>query len=366
MESVRVFSRDGQLSQKEQSSTCSGYTFLALALLSPRCPIDNPTATRSTQSLELSDPVRLRELSGELGDHLRIISEILDVEIQQRGGRFELSAKTEMPVRLGAKVLQELYDLLGQGLRLSKPLVAQACRLARAEPDAPLRRTFGDVVCMGRRKRAIFPRSPNQRRYVDAIRGHDIVFGVGPAGTGKTYLAMAMAVAALVRQEVERIVLCRPAVEAGENLGYLPGDMVEKVDPYLRPLYDALDDMVEPKQSERLMERGVIEVAPLAFMRGRTLSNAYVILDEAQNTTREQMKMLLTRIGTGSRAIITGDVSQIDLPRGRASGLVHARQVLSGIDKIAFVHFTHEDVVRHSLVAAIIQAYDRNPGEHKN
>jgi len=304
--------------------------------------------------------VRLRELSGELGIHLEIISDVLGVEIKQRGGLFELSAESEAPVLLSAKVLQELYDLLGQGLRLSKPLVAQACRLARAEPDAPLRATFGDVVCMGRRKRAIFPRSPNQRRYVDAIRSHDIVFGVGPAGTGKTYLAMAMAVAALLRQDVERIVLCRPAVEAGENLGYLPGDMVEKVDPYLRPLYDALNDMVEPKQSERLLERGVIEVAPLAFMRGRTLSNAYVILDEAQNTTREQMKMLLTRIGTGSRAIITGDVSQIDLPRGRASGLVHARQVLAGIGKIAFVDFTHEDVVRHSLVAAIIQAYERN------
>lgn len=359
MESLGVFPSASQLSQSQQMSTRSGYTFLGLALLSQRCPIDNPSATRFSQSLELSDPARLRELSGELGAHFKIISEALGVEIKQRGGLFELSGESEEPVRLGEKVLQELYDMLGQGLRLSKPLVEQACRLVRAEPNAPLRATFGDVVCMGRRKRAIFPRSPNQRYYVSAIRAHDIVFGMGPAGTGKTYLAMAMAVAALLRQDVERIVLCRPAVEAGENLGYLPGDMVEKVDPYLRPLYDALDDMVEPKQSERMLERGVIEVAPLAFMRGRTLSNAYVILDEAQNTTREQTKMLLTRIGTGSRAIITGDVSQIDLPRGRASGLVHARQVLSGIPNIAFVDFTHEDVVRHSLVAAIIQAYEK-------
>ena len=311
-------------------------------------------------SLELSDPERLRELGGELGQHWRLISEALAVEILHRGSRVEISGFDEAAVRCAEKVVGELYEMMGQGLRLSKPLVDQACRLARAEPDVPLRKTFGDVVFTGRRKRAIFPRSPNQRRYVEAIRKHDVVFGIGPAGTGKTYLAMAMAVAALVRQDVERIVLCRPAVEAGEKLGYLPGDMVEKVDPYLRPLYDALSDMVDGERAERLMARGVIEVAPLAFMRGRTLSNAVVLLDEAQNTTQEQMKMFLTRIGTGSRAIVTGDVSQIDLPRGRGSGLVHARRVLSGIEQIAFVDFSHEDVVRHSLVAAIIQAYDRD------
>jgi phosphate starvation-inducible PhoH-like protein len=331
-----------------------------LAGLLSRCTIAKKKTTRSTQSLELSDPERLRELSGELGQHLKIISEVLGVDILQRGELFELSASEDLPVRLGAKVLQELYDLMGQGLHLSKPLIEQACRLARSEPDVPLRRTFGDVVFTGRRKQAIFPRSSNQRLYVEAIRAHDVVFGVGPAGTGKTYLAMAMAVAALVRQDVERIVLCRPAVEAGEKLGYLPGDMVEKVDPYLRPLYDALNDMVDAERAERLMARGVIEVAPLAFMRGRTLSNAYVLLDEAQNTTREQMKMFLTRIGQGSRAIITGDVTQIDLPRGRGSGLVHARRVLAEIPKIAFVDFTHEDVVRHSLVGAIIQAYQKD------
>ena len=313
-----------------------------------------------TESLELNDTERLRELSGELGQHLKMISDDLGVEILQRGSRIELSADSESPVRLAAKLIQEIYDLMGQGLRLSKPLVEQACRLVKAEPDVPLRKTFGDVVYTGRRKKAIFPRSPNQRRYVEAIRAHDVVFGIGPAGTGKTYLAMAMAVAALVRQDVERIVLCRPAVEAGEKLGYLPGDMVEKVDPYLRPLYDALNDMVDAERAERLIARGVIEVAPLAFMRGRTLSNAVVLLDEAQNTTREQMKMFLTRIGTGSRAIVTGDATQIDLPRGRGSGLVHARQVLSHLEKIAFIDFSHEDVVRHSLVAAIIQAYEKD------
>jgi len=345
-----------------KNPACHQYAlyFAASGWVAPRCHIENPKTARATQSLELSDPERLRELSGELGQHLKIISEVLGVDILQRGGFFEVSAEEETPVRLAAKVLQELYDLMDQGLRLSKPLIDQACRLARAEPDVPLRRTFADVVYTGRRKKAIFPRSPNQRHYVEAIRSHDVVFGVGPAGTGKTYLAMAMAVAALVRQDVERIVLCRPAVEAGEKLGYLPGDMVEKVDPYLRPLYDALNDMVETERAERLMARGVIEVAPLAFMRGRTLSNAYVLLDEAQNTTREQMKMFLTRIGAGSRAIVTGDVTQVDLPRGRDSGLVHARRVLSHIEKIAFVDFTHEDVVRHRLVAEIIQAYQKD------
>jgi len=326
----------------------------------PRCDIGDQTQNQFIKSLELSEPDRLRELSGELGRHLTAISRVLEVQVLQRGGRFEIEGNAELQVQLATKVLQELYDLIGQGLRLTVPLVEQACRLARAEPDVPLGRTFSDVVYTSRRKKSIFPRSPNQRKYVEAIREKDIVFGVGPAGTGKTYLAMAMAVAALVRQDVERIVLCRPAVEAGEKLGYLPGDMVEKVDPYLRPLYDALNDMVESERAERLMARGVIEVAPLAFMRGRTLSNAYVLLDEAQNTTREQMKMFLTRLGAGSCAIVTGDVTQVDLPRGRGSGLIHARQVLTGIPEIGFVDFTHEDVVRHSLVAAIIQAYQRD------
>jgi phosphate starvation-inducible PhoH-like protein len=205
----------------------------------------------------------------------------------------------------------------------------------------------------------VLPRSVNQRRYVVAIRGHDLTFGIGPAGTGKTYLAMATAVSALQRREVGRIILTRPAVEAGEKLGFLPGTLYEKVDPYLRPLYDALYDMMDPAEIERRSERGVIEVAPLAFMRGRTLNDAFIILDEAQNTTSEQMRMFLTRLGFDSKAVITGDVTQVDLPRGTTSGLIEARRVLAGIQGIAFVEFDEKDVVRHPLVQEVIKAYER-------
>ena len=204
------------------------------------------------------------------------------------------------------------------------------------------------------------PKSVNQRRYLDAIDQHDIVFGIGPAGTGKTYLAMAQAVSYLVAKKVSRIILARPAVEAGEKLGFLPGDLQEKVNPYLRPLYDALYDMLDTERVARYLERGTIEIAPIAFMRGRTLNDSFVILDEAQNTTSEQMKMFLTRIGFGSKAVITGDVTQIDLPAGRRSGLVEAQRVLGGVEGIEFIHFTDKDVVRHRLVQMIVQAYDRH------
>src|SRR5208337_2111988 len=210
-------------------------------------------------------------------------------------------------------------------------------------------------------KRRISPKSLNQKRYIEAMRTHDIVFGVGPAGTGKTYLAMAMAVAALMNQEFTRIVLTRPAVEAGEKLGFLPGDLAEKVNPYLRPLYDAMHDMMDFEKASRLVERGIIEVAPLAFMRGRTLNDSFVILDEAQNTTSEQMKMFVTRLGFNSKAVITGDVTQIDLPTARRSGLIEAVEILQGVNGLAFVHFDESDVVRHHLVQRIIRAYD----EHK-
>jgi phosphate starvation-inducible PhoH-like protein len=206
----------------------------------------------------------------------------------------------------------------------------------------------------------ITPQGIGQKRYIDAIRAHDIVFGIGPAGTGKTYLAMAMAVAALKKQEVQRIVITRPAVEAGEKLGFLPGDLAQKVNPYLRPLYDALHDMIEPDQVERLMERSILEVAPLAFMRGRTLNDSFIILDEAQNTTSDQMKMFLTRLGYESKAVITGDITQIDLPSDRRSGLIEAREILAGIEGIAFCTFSELDVVRHPLVQEVIVAYERH------
>ncbi len=265
-------------------------------------------------------------------------------------------------MELAADLLRQLYGLAGLGVALHPALVEHAGRLMCQDPTAALRDYFTDVVFTGHRKRPIFPRSVNQKAYIEAIRGCELVFGVGPAGTGKTYLAMAMAVAALTSRQVNRIVLCRPAVEAGEKLGYLPGDLAEKVNPYLRPLYDALYDMVDFERASRLIEKGAIEVAPLAFMRGRTLADAFVIMDEAQNTTGEQMKMFLTRLGMGSRAVVTGDTTQIDLPGHATSGLVEARRVLRGIPGIRFVQFRAEDVVRHRLVGDIIRAYERYHG----
>ncbi|MFH1077087.1 MAG: PhoH family protein, partial [Pseudomonadota bacterium] len=233
-----------------------------------------------------------------------------------------------------------------------------AARIVCADPDAKLRDIFLDTVYLASRKRPIAPKSINQKKYIDAIRAFDIVFGIGPAGTGKTYLAMAMAVASLAQERVQRIILVRPAVEAGESLGFLPGDLYEKVNPYLRPLHDALHDMMPFEKAGRLVQQGVIEVAPLAFMRGRTLNNSFIILDEAQNTTPEQMKMFLTRLGFGSRTVITGDVTQVDLPTGATSGLVEARDILQKIKGISFVCFAKQDVVRHSLVRDIIKAYE--------
>ncbi len=262
-------------------------------------------------------------------------------------------------VELAARLVEELYELAGTGFVLHPTVVEHACRLVLQDPEARVKAFFTDVVYVGRRKKAIFPRTPNQRLYIEAIRNHDVVFGMGPAGTGKTYLAVAMALSALMKDEVQRIILCRPAVEAGEKLGFLPGDLIEKVNPYLRPLYDSLHDMVDFERVGRFLDRGVIEVAPLAFMRGRTLGESFVILDEAQNTTPEQMKMFLTRLGMGSKAVITGDPSQVDLPRGKRSGLRHAVSVLQHVDGIAMTRFGPEDVVRHGLVSRIIRAYDR-------
>ena len=260
---------------------------------------------------------------------------------------------------LATRVINQLYGLLEQGYPIYPSDVDYAIRILSSDRNAKLRDIFLDTVFISAHKRVITPKSIAQKGYIDAIRGFDIVFGVGPAGTGKTYLAMAMAVAELMKNSFTRIILTRPAVEAGEKLGFLPGDLAEKVNPYLRPLYDALHDLVDFDRARKLVERGTIEVAPLAFMRGRTLNDSFVILDEAQNTTTEQMKMFLTRLGYGSKAVITGDVTQVDLPAGKLSGLKEARGILRNIPGIRFVDFTERDVVRHPLVQEIITAYDR-------
>ena len=302
-----------------------------------------------------------REICGEHGGNLRILGREAQVGVTQRGNAIHVSGLAQ-DAHLAIRVLEQLEELLSNngGRELAPGEVAHAVRLCREEPTRPLADYLGDVILVSGRRRPITPRSTAQKRYVEAIRRHDVVFGIGPAGTGKTYLAMAMAVAAYLRSDVVRIVLTRPAVEAGEKLGFLPGDLQEKVNPYLRPLNDALHDMMDMNKARRLLERGAIEVAPLAFMRGRTLNDSFVILDEAQNSTGEQMKMFLTRLGTGSQAVITGDITQIDLPADTRSGLIEASRLLQGIDGIDFVHFTEKDVVRHTLVQEIIRAYDRD------
>ncbi|NOY26880.1 MAG: PhoH family protein [Oligoflexia bacterium] len=310
-------------------------------------------------SLDLDDASALRELAGELGRNLKILGRAYSVQISQRGQVLTLFGHAAL-VRQAADALAQLYDVARAGFPLSGVDVDQACRVLRGNEGVRLVDLFRDVVKIGAGRKDVHPRSVRQRAYIQAIRDHDLVFGLGPAGTGKTYLAMAMALAALFRQDVRRIILCRPAVEAGEKLGFLPGDMAEKINPYLRPLYDALHDLLGAERSQRLMHKEVIEVAPLAFMRGRTLSDAFVILDEAQNTTPEQMKMLLTRTGMNSQVVVTGDPSQVDLDGRQCSGLEQAVRILSDVDGIATVRFTEADVVRHPLVSSIILAYDRH------
>jgi phosphate starvation-inducible protein PhoH and related proteins len=261
-------------------------------------------------------------------------------------------------VALGRSLVEQLYQLAKRGKPLATQDIARAVAVLSSNQHAQIKDVFRDTVLMASRARPIQPKGLAQKRYIDAIREKDIVFGIGPAGTGKTYLAMAAAVRALLDKEVKRIVLARPAVEAGEKLGFLPGTMAEKVNPYLRPLYDALHDMMDFERAEALVEKGVIEVAPLAFMRGRTLNDAFVILDEAQNSTAEQMKMFLTRLGYNSKSVITGDITQVDLPAGQKSGLLQARELLQNIEGIEFCTFTEVDVVRHPLVQKIIKAYD--------
>jgi len=306
------------------------------------------------------DNTRLAHLSGAFDEHLRAIEATLQVRVNRRGGAFQVEGARAAAQRTMG-LLQSLYD------RATRPIPPELVQLALVEASAPDGGQAAvppallpgpDAITLHTRRPDLRGRTPNQQQYLHHILSHDITFGVGPAGTGKTFLAVACAVDALERSGVQRIVLTRPAVEAGERLGFLPGDLSQKVDPYLRPLYDALYDLMGFDRVTKAFEKGLIEIAPLAFMRGRTLNHAFVILDEAQNTTPEQMKMFLTRIGFGSRAVITGDTSQVDLPKGSASGLVDALRVLDGVRGIALQRFTSADVVRHPLVARIVEAYD--------
>jgi phosphate starvation-inducible PhoH-like protein len=308
--------------------------------------------------LRFEDPQRFRELLGQHDEHVKALERQLGMRIDVGEGTLALHGDP-IEAELASRVLTQLYGLLEQGYPIYSSDVDYALRILSSDRGARLKDIFLDTVFISAHRRTITPKSVAQKAYIDAIRNYDIVFGIGPAGTGKTYLAMAMGVAELMKNSFSRIVLTRPAVEAGEKLGFLPGDLAEKVNPYLRPLYDALHDMVDFDRARKLVERGTIEVAPLAFMRGRTLNDSFVILDEAQNTTSEQMKMFLTRLGYGSKAVITGDVTQVDLPAGKASGLKEAQALLAGIEGIHFNLFTERDVVRHPLVQQIISAYDR-------
>jgi len=297
-------------------------------------------------------------LYGDLNKNLHIVEKSSGVQINVRGNSIKITGR-EHEVELAADLLQQIYALIGKGYPIYSSDFAFGLRILESTPKAHLDKIFLDKVYVTTKNRVISPKTRNQKLYIDAIRQNDIVFGIGPAGTGKTYLAVAMAVSAYVSGQVRSIILTRPAVEAGEKLGFLPGDLAQKVNPYLRPLHDALNDMLGPEKSEELIEKGAIEIAPLAFMRGRTLSNAFIILDEAQNTTREQMKMFLTRIGFDSLAVITGDSTQVDLPVPKQSGLLEAKELLSRIEGIKFCTFSGEDVVRHPLVQKIIQAYEK-------
>ncbi len=301
------------------------------------------------------------ELAGVADGVLDSLREQLGCSISLRGNKLTLSGE-EVQVAEARAVLDELVELVESGHSIDPETVAAVASALDQAAASEIRDAFGDIVWRHRGKQ-ISPKTVTQKRYVDAIRSRTVTFGIGPAGTGKTYLAMALAVAALAERQVGRIILTRPAVEAGERLGFLPGDMLAKVDPYLRPLFDALYDMLDADRLGAYLDRGTIEVAPLAFMRGRTLNDSFIILDEAQNTTPEQMQMFLTRLGFGSKVVVTGDVTQIDLPREQASGLIQVREILGAVDDIEFVEFGHADVVRHKLVQRIVEAYKRHTEE---
>lgn len=316
------------------------------------------TATSKRLTLTPADTELLTNLCGPFNEHLKLIEQRLGVEIRNNSNEFQILGDAE-PVAIAVDIIETLNDEGQQGERLSPDMIHLLLQQSGFEQHISSSKAADHDIVIRTKKAMIRPRGDNQQGYVRSILKHDINFGIGPAGTGKTYLAVACAVDALEKEEVDRILLVRPAVEAGEKLGFLPGDLTQKVDPYLRPLYDALYEMLGFERVGKLIEKNVIEVAPLAFMRGRTLNNAFVILDESQNTTREQMKMFLTRIGFGTTAVITGDITQVDLPKGTRSGLIHAMQVLDSVDDIGFTQFTAKDVVRHPLVQHIVRAYDR-------
>jgi phosphate starvation-inducible PhoH-like protein len=301
----------------------------------------------------------INELFGTLDENIKLFESTLHVTTHLQDHDLEIEGAPAQ-VERAAQILAEYNNRIREGRVPGSQEVKSLLRIATAEPSSELRGTFSPTRTHSFGKKSIAPKSPNQRRYIEALEAFDMVFAIGPGGTGKTYLAVAMAVSALLSKQVNRIILARPAVEAGERLGFLPGTLQEKVDPYMRPLYDALHDLLEADKLESYLEKGIIEVAPLAFMRGRTLNDSFVILDEAQNTTSEQMKMFLTRLGFNSKAVITGDVTQIDLPDSRRSGLVEAIEIVGKIEGIAMVYFDERDVVRHSLVQRIIKAYDEH------
>jgi len=316
----------------------------------------------ATRRVLIPPDLNLLALLGRNDEHLKLLETQYNVQVTSRGHDITLRGD-EGRLLQAEKVLRELIDMLRARPSLGAADIRSALRIVGAEPDTDLKGFLADAIAVPSRRKLISPKTANQKRYLDAIRTYDLVISIGPAGTGKSYLAVAMAVSALVKREVSRIILTRPAVEAGERLGFLPGDLIEKFHPYLRPLYDALYDMLEAEKVATLSEKGAIEIAPLAYMRGRTLNDAFIILDEAQNTTSEQMKMFLTRLGFNSKMVITGDITQVDLPSSRPSGLIEIQHVLKDIDGIRFVYFDHRDVVRHDLVSAIVRAYERvKPG----
>ena len=314
--------------------------------------------------LEFDSHEKANELFGPQNQNLALISGLCGVTMNSRGSSLSIAARNPEDLQNVSSLVAQLYTLLGQGRRLSHEDISSACQMFRKRPGLNLDQVMQKQPALLGLRRQLTARSLNQQAYLTALESSEMVFAIGPAGTGKTYLAVAAAVSAMLGKKIKRIVLTRPAVEAGEKLGYLPGDLADKVNPYLRPLYDALNDLLDPARVSEMIETGIIEVAPLAFMRGRTINNSYLILDEAQNTTPEQMKMFLTRLGANSRAVITGDITQIDLPvspqaGSERSGLVQASHILKDVQGVSFIHFDDSDVVRHPLVARIVNAYER-------